>query len=623
MALPVPLPQQFGWVRHTVGESPQTSGDGFNMRGGLASPKRDGAKGVSEVMFMIKECIIAKSWLVDGVSRQVLKTWISEAYGVENDAVLAKNVGIALKAGLQKGVFEFPRGLNGKVKLAKPPKVAVVEARAALPKEEKPRMVLADKANVLQRQQPVQKQNGDVKPVVHVKVEEKNHVVKEEEEAKGVLRKAAKEADTPRKSGLFKPPNGDKENIKPVLIKGVAVNIMRQSPLKPSPVIHYRDPAPLVPKRLNPAPAVPSPLKEPAVPQPEAEQKLHSPQVPIPSPIRHIKRVAAPVKRPYKPAAKTISKMHLRKIVPAPVKVSLCAGMVVPSNTPYTLQRRLGSGSFGDVWQATRWSPSLQQNITLAVKVEFMDTNDSLLNVEGGVYKAIQGMIGVPKLEFQAVAFGYRFLGMTMLGGSFEDELRRENYRMNIKTVINFATQMLTRLEGLHDRGYLHRDLKPENILLHERTCWLVDFGFAKRYCHPKTGEHIPARNGKGALGTPRYASLNVHLGRESARRDDLESLSYILVYLINGRLPWQGLAEKSEKIWDEVHRVKQSTPIAQVCGFAQAEFRDFISYCRGLEFTERPDYSRWRKTFRDLSARLFPTTAFAFAAPSRPGGAK
>lgn len=107
-----------------------------------------------------------------------------------------------------------------------------------------------------------------------------------------------------------------------------------------------------------------------------------------------------------------------------------------------------------------------------------------------------------------------------------------------------------------------------------------------------------------------------MHAGRESARRDDLESLSYILVYLINGRLPWQGLAEKGESVWDEVHKVKKATPIAEFCGFAQAEFREFVSYCRGLEFTERPDYRGWRKTFRDLSARLFPPGAYHFAAP-------
>lgn len=111
---------------------------------------------------------------------------------------------------------------------------------------------------------------------------------------------------------------------------------------------------------------------------------------------------------------------------------------------------------------------------------------------------------------------------------------------------------MIDRVKTLHEAGFLHRDIKPENFMMgldeYCHTCYIIDFGLCKLWRDPVTGLHIPFADKKQLTGTARYTSINTHLGYEQSRRDDLEAVSYMLIYFLNGVLPWQGLPSKTKE---------------------------------------------------------------------------
>ena len=66
---------------------------------------------------------------------------------------------------------------------------------------------------------------------------------------------------------------------------------------------------------------------------------------------------------------------------------------------------------------------------------------------------------------------------------------------------------------------YVHRDIKPDNYLIgmgkKADTLYIIDFGLAKRYISPKTGEHVEQIRKKNPTGTMRFCSANVQMAFE------------------------------------------------------------------------------------------------------------
>ncbi|XP_078428144.1 casein kinase 1-like protein 12 [Wolffia australiana] len=271
----------------------------------------------------------------------------------------------------------------------------------------------------------------------------------------------------------------------------------------------------------------------------------------------------------------------------------------------YRIGRKLGSGSFGELYLGT----NIQTNEEVAIKLERVKSRHPQLHYESKLYRIFQGGTGIPSVRWFGVELDYNILVMDLLGPSLEDLFTFCNRKLSLKSVLMLADQMINRIEYIHSKSFLHRDIKPDNFLMglgrRANQVYIIDFGLAKKYRDTSTHQHIPYKENKSLTGTARYASMNTHLGIEQSRRDDMESLGYVLMYFLRGSLPWQGLkAGNKKQKYEKICEKKVNTSIEALCRGYPPEFASYFHYCRNLAFEEKPDYMYLKRLFRDLFIR-------------------
>lgn len=271
----------------------------------------------------------------------------------------------------------------------------------------------------------------------------------------------------------------------------------------------------------------------------------------------------------------------------------------------YRLGRKIGSGSFGDIYLGTNMTTGEE----VAIKLESVKTKHPQLLYESKIYRILHGGLGIPNVRWYGIEGDYNVMVLDLLGPSLEDLFNYCGRRFQLKTVLMLADQLLGRLEYVHTKSFIHRDVKPDNFLIglgkRQSVIHIIDFGLAKKYRDPRSHQHIPYRENKNLTGTARYASINTHIGIEQSRRDDLESLGYVLMYFIRGSLPWQGLKANTKKQkYERIMDRKMSTSTEQLCKGYATEFRSYFEYCRSLRFEDRPDYAYLKRLFKELFYR-------------------
>ncbi|CCL98454.1 uncharacterized protein FIBRA_00452 [Fibroporia radiculosa] len=273
----------------------------------------------------------------------------------------------------------------------------------------------------------------------------------------------------------------------------------------------------------------------------------------------------------------------------------------------YKVEEVIAKGGCGEVFQGVHTIAGKE----VAIKLEPAIAKSSPLKQESKIYKTLSGGPGVPWIMWSGKQGDYNVMVIDLLGPSLEQLFDMCNNYFSLKTILLLTDQLISRIEYIHSRDLVHRDIKPANFVIPKSDqdgddlVNIIDFGLAKKFRDPRTSEHIAYKqDGYHGVGTCLFAAINTHLGIEASRRDDLESLAYMLIYFLRGSLPWRKIkAPTTDETWDLIRDRKVEMQDLLTVGLP-AEFDIFYKYTRSLSFEDLPDYDGIRALFRGLAER-------------------
>jgi len=248
-------------------------------------------------------------------------------------------------------------------------------------------------------------------------------------------------------------------------------------------------------------------------------------------------------------------------------------------NKKYIITNKIGSGSFGSIYKGQ----NIRTKEYVAIKIERIIDDLKLLKNESKIYHYLNGCLGIPIVKWFGKDDNYYYMVINLLGTSLQ-ELKNKMGKFSLSFVLKLGIKILSLLNTIHEKGLVHRDIKPDNFLFglnRVNELHIIDFGFCKSYL--EDDKHNKMKSTHNMIGSINYASIMSHKRYELSRRDDLESLTYMLLYFLNGSLPWNN--ETNESIIVNFKKeVVHNTIYPEV-------ILDFLKYVRNMEYEEKPNY--------------------------------
>ena len=270
----------------------------------------------------------------------------------------------------------------------------------------------------------------------------------------------------------------------------------------------------------------------------------------------------------------------------------------------YSIKYLISKGSFGEVYLGT----NVLNNKDYAIKMERTSKGESLLKEEAYVLLFLKGP-GLPTVITFGISGRYHILIENLLGKSIYNIWLEKEKKFNIKDTCMFAIQALERVEYVHSKNYLHRDIKPANFLVgnpDQSQIYLIDFGNARKYRSSRTGKHLPFSRNYKIYGTTIFLSLNVLKGIEQTRKDELESLGLVIIYLYKGYLPWSNYKFKDIfQALEKIKAIKENLSMEQLCHGLPIEMFEYMNYIKNMNFEDTPDYRYLQSLFLNILKKI------------------